>query len=62
MSELTDPVEAIEHLAEYKRVLESRDRVVRLAYGAGLSKQDIHNWSGIARTTIDRILAESVNA
>ena len=33
-----------------------RDQVVRAAVDAGLSKSEVHRLTGIARTTIDRIL------
>ena len=33
-----------------------RDGVVRAAIDAGLSKSEVHRLTGIARTTIDRIL------
>jgi hypothetical protein len=32
-----------------------RDEVVRPALGAGLSKSEVHQLAGMARTTIDRI-------
>jgi hypothetical protein len=34
-----------------------RDEVVRAAVDAGLSKIEVHRLTGIARTTVDRILA-----
>ena len=34
-----------------------RDDVVRAAYDAGFSKMEIHRLTGMARTTIDRILS-----
>lgn len=37
-----------------------RDEVVRAAYDAGVSKNRIHTITGIARTTIDRILEVSM--
>ena len=36
----------------------TRDEVVRMAFASGVSKIEIHRLTGIARTTIDRILAE----
>ena len=36
-----------------------RDRVIRLAYSAGLTKMEIHKVSGIARSTIDRVLSRA---
>ena len=34
----------------------SRDKVMRAAVEAGLSKAEVHRLTGIARTTIDRIV------
>ena len=44
-------------LIEYAAVLASRDARVRAAVGAGVSKAEIHRITGIARTTINDILA-----
>jgi len=49
--------QARELLAEYAAVLRSRDDRVRTTFAAGLSKSEIHRLTGIARTTIDAILA-----
>lgn len=46
--------------AERQRELnETRNGLVRQALDWGLSKHRIHQLSGIARTTIDRIISES---
>ena len=42
--------------AEQDAVGSRRDQVVRAAIDAGLSKSEVHRLTGIARTTIDRIL------
>jgi len=39
-------------------VIERRDDVIRAAYAAGYSKSELHRLTGLARTTINRILAE----
>lgn len=44
-------------LAEWAANNARRDELVRAAYHAGVSKHRIHVLTGIARTTIDRILA-----
>jgi len=36
----------------------TRDDVVRCAYASGLTKKRIHDLTGLARDTIDRILAK----
>jgi hypothetical protein len=44
--------------AERQRELtETRDELIRSALGYGLSKHRIHVLTGLARTTIDRIIA-----
>lgn len=45
-------------LVQYRHTVESRGSMVRRARVAGVSKNRIHVLSGIARTTIDRILKE----
>ena len=45
-------------LTQYRRTVEGRDDMVRRARAAGVSKNRIHVLTGIARTTIDRILKE----
>ena len=42
--------------AEQAAVGSRRDGVVRAAIDAGLRKSEVHRLTGIARTTIDRIL------
>jgi hypothetical protein len=42
--------------AEQDAVGSRRDEVVRAAIDAGLRKSEVHRLTGIARTTIDRIL------
>jgi len=44
--------------AEQDAVAARRDEVVRAAVEAGLSKAEVHRLTGIARTTVDRILAD----
>ena len=43
--------------AEQDSVASRRDEVVRAAVDAGVSKIEVHRLTGIARTTIDRIVA-----
>ena len=43
--------------AEQDLVAGRRDDVVRAAVAAGLSKSEVHRLTGIARTTIDRIVS-----
>lgn len=42
--------------AKQETVTSRRDEVVRVAVASGLSKSEIHRITGIARTTIDRII------
>jgi hypothetical protein len=42
--------------AERDAVDSRRDEVIRSAIEAGLSKSEVHRLTGIARTTIDRII------
>ena len=42
--------------AEHDAVGSRRDQVVRAAIDAGLRKSEVHRLTGIARTTIDRIV------
>jgi hypothetical protein len=42
--------------AEQDAVAGRRDEVVRTAVAAGLTKSEVHRLTGIARTTIDRIM------
>lgn len=46
-------------VSERQSVMERRDDVVRIAFQAGLSKAEVHRLTGIARTTIDRILVQA---
>ena len=50
--------EAERALTRYAETTGGRDELIRAALAAGLSKHRIHRLSGIARTTIDRILEE----
>jgi len=43
--------------AEQGEVASRRDEVVQAAVAAGLSKSEVHRLTGIARTTIDRIVS-----
>ena len=50
--------QARELLAEWAVVNASRDDRIRTAYHSGVSKSEIARLSGVARTTVDRILDE----
>jgi len=50
--------QAIALLVAYAYATLMRDGLVRQAHQAGVTKHRIHTITGIARTTIDRILAE----
>lgn len=50
--------DAERELVNYHRVVTDRDNRVRRALAAGISKNRIHALTGIARTTLDRILKE----
>jgi hypothetical protein len=39
-----------------------RDPLIRAAHDAGITKNRIHTLTGIARSTIDRVLAKERNA
>jgi hypothetical protein len=45
--------------ADWAATVARRDQIVRAVRAAGLSKSRIHELTGIARTTIDRILKET---
>ncbi len=45
--------------AEHDAVDSRRDEVVRAAVDAGLSKSEVHRLTGIARTTIGRIVGDA---
>jgi hypothetical protein len=47
-------------LAQYRAAVDGRDDLVTLAYANRLSKREIHQLTGLARTTIDTILADSM--
>jgi hypothetical protein len=51
--------EAVHRLKIWAYAHARRDEFVRVAYAAGVSVRRIHKLTGIARTTIDRILADS---
>jgi hypothetical protein len=55
---IDEQAQAERELTRYRETLDGRDDMVRRARAAGLSKNRIHVLSGIARTTIDRILKE----
>jgi hypothetical protein len=50
--------EAEQMLIEYGAVAASRDDRVRAAVAAGVSKNRVHQLTGIGRMTVDRILAQ----
>lgn len=56
------PDEAREELAAWRREHDRRDSLVLAALEAGLEKTEIHQLTGIARTTIDRIEGRTVVA
>ena len=47
-------------VAEPRAVAGRRDDVVRAAVGTGPSKAEVHRLTGIARTTIDRIVGAAL--
>jgi hypothetical protein len=47
-----------QRLLDWRENLEERDQLVRLAHDAGINKNQIHVMTGIARTTINRILGD----
>lgn len=53
---------AEELLITYRETIRSRDQIIILAYEAGLTKHQIYIHSGIARSTIDRILERGTDA
>lgn len=48
--------QARELLIEWAAVVRSRDDRIRTAVESGLSKSEVHRLTGVARTTIDRIV------
>jgi hypothetical protein len=55
------PEEAEELLTEWVMVTRDRDNRVRAAVAAGVSKHRVYQLTGIARSTIDRILADGAS-
>ncbi|MFF2852713.1 hypothetical protein ACFVT5_41430 [Streptomyces sp. NPDC058001] len=47
-------------LSHYRQIADGRDRMVRDATTVGVTKNRIHTLTGIARTTIDRILEDTM--
>jgi hypothetical protein len=43
-------------VAEALMILKHKDEIVRAAYQSGFSKMELHKLTGLARTTIDRIV------
>jgi hypothetical protein len=54
------PEEAEQMLSEWVIVTRDRDTYARAAVAAGLSKHRVHLFTGIGRSTIDRILAGAI--
>ena len=52
--------EAVHLLAKWAEWAALRDQLVRDAYAARVTKTEIHKLTGLARTTVDAILAEEV--
>jgi hypothetical protein len=52
--------EARQRLITWQSWTQMRDEFVRQAFASGVSKAEIHRLTGIARTTIDRILTEVI--
>jgi len=52
----SDRQQAEAELQQYAQLVKGRDDMIRRARNAGISKNRIHVLTGIARTTIDRIL------
>lgn len=50
----------LQKLAEWSAVNQQRDAIIRSAYAAGVPKNQIYVMTGVARSTIDRILAGGV--
>ena len=50
-----------EWAAQQAEVTRRRDEVVRIAVDSGVSKSDVHRLTGIARTTIDRIVSSAAD-
>jgi hypothetical protein len=60
MDESEQRLNATRELTEWAYTTRDRDPRIRRAFKAGLGKSDIHNLTGIARTTIDRVLEPRV--
>jgi hypothetical protein len=54
---VTDQERAEAALAEWVTVHRDRDRRIRAAVAAGISKHRVHQLTGISRVTIDKVLA-----
>jgi len=52
----SDRQQAEAELKQYALLVNDRDNMIRRARAAGITKHRIHALTGIARTTIDRIL------
>lgn len=52
----TQQAQLEQELTEWAASVADRDNLVRAAYAGGVTKQRIHELSGIARTTINRIV------
>lgn len=50
---------AEQELTRYRHAMDGRDDMVRRAHATGITKRRIHALSGIARTTINRILIQA---
>jgi hypothetical protein len=54
--ETLDQTEVETLLREWRKAYDTRDDVIRFAHASGLSVLRIHHLTGVARTTITRIL------
>lgn len=50
---------ARELLARYRAAAARRDAIIVAAYKAGISKHEISRLSGVARATVDRVMARA---
>lgn len=55
---MTDKERAEAALAEWAHVHRDRDRRIREAVAAGVSKHRVHQLTGISRVTIDKLLTQ----
>jgi DNA-binding transcriptional regulator LsrR (DeoR family) len=53
---MTDRERAEQDLTAWAAIHRDRDRIVRSAHAAGVTKHRIHQITGISRVTIDRLL------